>query len=48
MLYRKIWGRSDIMLKKEGLASISEKLNPFWGDILLNLSELLTINDEQV
>jgi hypothetical protein len=34
-------------LTKEGLASISEKLNPFWRDILLNLSELLTIKDEQ-
>jgi hypothetical protein len=35
------------MLKKEGLASISEKLNPFWRDILLNLPEQLTIKDEQ-
>jgi hypothetical protein len=36
-----------LYLTKEGLASISEKLNPFWRDILLNLSELLTIKDEE-
>jgi hypothetical protein len=36
-----------LYLTKEGLASISEKLNPFWRDILLNLSELLSIKDEQ-
>jgi hypothetical protein len=36
------------MLKKGGIGIvISEKLNPFWKDILLNLSELLTIKDEQ-
>ena len=41
-------GRDQILcLKKEGLASISEKLNPFWRDILLYLSELLAIKDEQ-
>ena len=34
------------MLKKEGLDSISDKLNPFFIDILLNLSELLAIKDE--
>ena len=27
--------------------SISDKLNPFWKDILLNLSELLPIKDEE-
>jgi hypothetical protein len=46
-LYRKIWGDKILYLTKEGLASISEKLNPFWRDILLNLSELLSIKDEQ-
>jgi hypothetical protein len=32
-----------LYLKKEGLTSISEKLNSFWRDILLNLSKLLTM-----
>ena len=40
-------GDKIIYLKKEGLESISDKLNPFWRDILLNLSELLTIKDEE-
>jgi hypothetical protein len=40
-------GDQILCLKKEGLASISEKLNPFWRDILLYLSELLAIKDEQ-
>ena len=43
----KYGGDKILYLRKEGLASISEKLNPFWRDVLLNLSELLTINDEQ-
>ena len=43
----KYGGDKILYLKKEGLASISEKLNPFWRDILLNLSELLTIKDEE-
>jgi hypothetical protein len=44
----KYGGDKILYLKKEGLASISEKLNPFWRDILLNLSKLLTIiKDEQ-
>ena len=29
------------------MASISEKLNPFWRDIFLNLSEQLAIKDKQ-
>jgi hypothetical protein len=29
------------------LESISNKLNPFWRDILLNLSELLPPKDEE-
>ena len=28
-----MWGRQDIILKKGGLESISDKLNPFWRDI---------------
>jgi hypothetical protein len=40
-------GDKIIYLKKEGLESISDKLNPFWRDILLNLSELLPPNDEE-
>jgi hypothetical protein len=32
-------------LKKEGLESISDKLNPFWRNILL--SELLPPKDEE-
>jgi hypothetical protein len=36
-----------LYIKKEGLESISDKLNPFWRDILLNLSELLPIKDEE-
>ena len=32
------------MLKKD---FFSEKLNPFWRDILLSLSELLAIKDEE-
>jgi hypothetical protein len=43
----KYGGDKILYLTKEGLASISEKLNPFWRDILLNLSELLSIKDEQ-
>ena len=43
----KYGGDKILYLRKEGLTSISEKLNPFWRDILLNLSELLTMKDEQ-
>jgi hypothetical protein len=40
--YIEKYGEDKILyLKKERLESISDKLNPFWGDILLNLSELL-------
>jgi hypothetical protein len=46
--YIEKYGRDKILfLKKERLASIFEKLNPFWRDILLNLSELLAITDEE-
>jgi hypothetical protein len=44
---KKLGGDKIIYLKKEGLESISDKLNPFWRDILLNLSELLPPNDEE-
>jgi hypothetical protein len=43
----KYGGGKILYLKKEGLDSISDKLNPFWRDILLNLSELLPIKDEE-
>jgi len=43
----KYGGDKILYLKKEGLESISDKLNPFWRDILLNLSELLPPNDEE-
>jgi hypothetical protein len=43
----KLGGDKIIYLKKEGLESISDKLNPFWRDILLNLSELLPPKDEE-
>ena len=46
--YIEIYGEDKILyLKKEGLESISNKLNPFWRDILLNLSELLPPKDEE-
>ena len=39
-LYTK-WGGSNILyLSKEGLEKIAEKVNPFWKDVFLNLSEL--------
>jgi hypothetical protein len=35
------WGGSNILyLSKEGLEKIAEKVNPFWKDVFLNLSEL--------
>ena len=43
----KYGGDKILYLKKEGLARIFEKLNPFWRDVLLNLSERLPIKDEQ-
>ena len=46
-LYRKIWWREDIILKNEAFQNISNNLNPFWRDILLNLSELLPPKDEE-
>jgi hypothetical protein len=36
----KYGGDNILYLKKEGLESISDKLNPFWRDIFLNLSEM--------
>ena len=45
--YIEKYGGDKICLKKEGLESISIKLNPFWRDILLNLSELLPPKDEE-
>jgi hypothetical protein len=45
--YIEKYGGDKIYLKKEGLESISNKLNPFWRDILLNLSELLPPKDEE-
>ena len=43
----KYGGDKILYLKKERLESISDKLNPFWRDILLNLSELLPPKDEE-
>ena len=43
----KYGGDKILCLKKEGLESISNKLNPLWRDILLNLLELLPPNDEE-
>ena len=35
------WGGSNLLyLSKEGLEKIAEKVNPFWKDVFLNLSEL--------
>jgi hypothetical protein len=33
----KYGGGKILYLKKEGLETLSDKLNPFWRDILLNL-----------
>ena len=43
----KYGGDKILYIKKEGLESISDKLNPFWRDILLNLSEMLSPKDEE-
>ena len=43
----KYGGDRILYLQKEGLESISNKLNPFWRDFLLNLSEMLAIKDEE-
>ena len=43
----KYGGDKILYLKREGLESISDKLKPFWRDILLNLSELLPPKDEE-
>jgi hypothetical protein len=43
----KCGGDKILYLKKEGLESLSDKLNPFWRDILLNLSEMLFPKDEE-
>jgi len=46
--YTEKYGRNEILyLKKESLESISDKLNLFRRDILLNLSELLPKKDEK-
>ena len=46
--YNEKYGGDNILyLKKEGLESISDKLNPFWRDIFLNLSEMLSPKDEE-
>ena len=41
------YGRYKIYLKTEDLESISDKLNPFRRDIVLNLSDFLPIKDEE-
>ena len=33
-------GSNILYLSKEGLEKIAEKVNPFWKDVLVNLSEL--------
>jgi hypothetical protein len=39
--YIQKWGGSNILyLNKEGLEKITEKVNPFWKDVFLKLSEL--------
>jgi hypothetical protein len=39
--YIRKWGGSNISyLSKEGLEKIAEKVNPFWKDVFMNLSEL--------
>ena len=39
--YMQKWGGSTILyLSKDGLEKIAEKVNPFWKDAFLNLSEL--------
>ena len=43
----KYGGDKILYLKKEGLESKSDKLNPFRRDILLNLSEMLSPKDEE-
>jgi hypothetical protein len=48
LLIEKYGGDKILYLKKVGLESKSDiKLNPFWRDILLNLSELLPPNEEK-
>ena len=41
------YDRYKIYLKTEDLESISDKLNPFRRDIVLNLSDFLPIKDEE-
>jgi hypothetical protein len=42
------YGEDKILyLKKEVLETIYDKLNPFWRDVLLNLSELLPPKEEE-
>ena len=41
------YGRYKIYLKTEDLESISDKLNPFRRNIVLNLSDFLPIKDEE-
>ena len=44
---KKYGGDKILYLKKEGLENLSDKLNPFWRDILLNLSDMLSPKDEE-
>ena len=43
------WGGNNILyLSKKGLGKIAEKVNPFWKDVFLNLSELKQEKEELV
>ena len=45
--YIEKYGENTILFfKTQGVERISDKLNQFWRDIPLNLSELLSIKDE--
>jgi len=44
---KKYGGDRILCFKTEGLESISDKLNPFWRDTLLHLSELLQPKDDE-
>ena len=43
----KYGGDKIVYLKKEGLETLSDKLNQSWRDILLNLSDMLSPKDEE-
>jgi hypothetical protein len=47
LLLKLYYGRYKIYLKTEDLESISDKLNPFRRNIVLNLSDFLPIKDEE-